>query len=154
MQEGLITYKYQLAVNNLLWCFCVFVLEASDVGLYSMLLTLREFVLRKAKKKKQNKTGSCCQRFTENHFELCWEFLCHYFMLLPAAADEDYRWMSILKQVVWYFIPLPSGRTYQTLSFRRARLGRSLTPAAIAILNSRPCWRSPHPQNCRHARHN
>lgn len=37
-----------------------------------------------------------------------------------------------------YITPLPSGRRYRTLKFRRARLGKSLIPAAIAALNSRP----------------
>ena len=39
-----------------------------------------------------------------------------------------------------YITPLPSGRRYRTLKFRRARLGKSLIPAAIAALNSRPRW--------------
>ena len=38
-----------------------------------------------------------------------------------------------------YIIPLPSGRRYRTIKFRRVRLGKSLIPAAIAALNSRPC---------------
>ena len=37
-----------------------------------------------------------------------------------------------------YIIPLPSGRRYRTIKFRRTRLGKSLIPAAIAALNSRP----------------
>ena len=37
-----------------------------------------------------------------------------------------------------YIIPLPSGRRYRTTRFRRARFGKSLIPAAIAALNSRP----------------
>ena len=39
-----------------------------------------------------------------------------------------------------YIIPLPSGRRYRTIKFRRTRLGKSLIPAAIAALNSRPRW--------------
>jgi len=37
-----------------------------------------------------------------------------------------------------HLIPLPSGRRYRTMRCRRARLGRSLVPAAIACLNNRP----------------
>ncbi len=39
-----------------------------------------------------------------------------------------------------YIIPLPSGRRYRTIKFRRACLGKSLIPTAIAALNSRPRW--------------
>ena len=37
-----------------------------------------------------------------------------------------------------YFNLLPSGRRYRTLRFKRARFGKSLVPAAIDALNSRP----------------
>ena len=37
-----------------------------------------------------------------------------------------------------YISPPPSGRRYRSTKYRRARLGKSLIPAAIAALNSRP----------------